>query len=250
MSLINDALKKAQKQRTGDSPPLASMPSIGGDPAAKIANRSAPAGINTLLLRGGVIVAALVVVLLGGYFGLRQRPGATPEPAIAPTVVTAAKEAPKPAAPAEHVPVTKQAAPAITFNLAIPAESVPVTPAEAPKSVQTSAAPETKAATPLATAPSKPASPEVAPVSAPAAAPAIVAATGTPKIEARAIPFIEGLRIAGIRASATDSKVLMNDRVYRSGDIVEHEIGLKLVGITANSLTFEDERGGRYTRNF
>ena len=36
MSLINDALKKAQKQRTGDAPPLASMPSIGGEPAATI----------------------------------------------------------------------------------------------------------------------------------------------------------------------------------------------------------------------
>ena len=42
----------------------------------------------------------------------------------------------------------------------------------------------------------------------------------------------------------------MNDRVYRVGDIVEHELGLKLTGITASSLTFEDERGGRYTRNF
>ncbi len=56
--------------------------------------------------------------------------------------------------------------------------------------------------------------------------------------------------MAGIRASATDSKVLMNDRVYRLGTIVEHEMGLKLTGITANSLTFEDERGGTYTRTF
>ena len=54
----------------------------------------------------------------------------------------------------------------------------------------------------------------------------------------------------GIRASTTDSKVLMNDRVYRVGDTVEHEMGLKIVGITANSLTFEDERGGRFTRTF
>jgi hypothetical protein len=60
--------------------------------------------------------------------------------------------------------------------------------------------------------------------------------------------FIDNLKVAGIRASATDSKVLMNDRVYRLGDIVDHEMGLKLVGITSNSLTFEDEKGGRYTR--
>jgi hypothetical protein len=70
------------------------------------------------------------------------------------------------------------------------------------------------------------------------------------KLEPKAITYIENLHIAGIRASATDSKVLMNDRVYRVGDIVEHEMNLKLIGITANSLTFEDERGGRYTRQF
>jgi len=42
----------------------------------------------------------------------------------------------------------------------------------------------------------------------------------------------------------------MNDRVYRNGDIVEHELSLKLTEITANSLTFENESGARYTRNF
>lgn len=62
--------------------------------------------------------------------------------------------------------------------------------------------------------------------------------------------FIENIKVAGIRASATDSKVLMNDRVYRVGDMVEHEMALKLVGITSNSLTFEDEHGGRFTRTF
>lgn len=40
----------------------------------------------------------------------------------------------------------------------------------------------------------------------------------------------------------------MNDRVYRIGDTVEHVLGLKLAGITAESLTFEDENGARYTR--
>ena len=70
------------------------------------------------------------------------------------------------------------------------------------------------------------------------------------KLEPRAIQYIEALKVAGIRASATDAKVLMNDRVYRIGSLVEAEMGLKLVDITANSLTFEDERGGRYTRTF
>ena len=64
----------------------------------------------------------------------------------------------------------------------------------------------------------------------------------------KAVAFIDALRIAGVRASSTDSKVLMNDRVYRIGDTVEHVLGLKLTAITAESLTFEDENGARYTR--
>jgi hypothetical protein len=64
----------------------------------------------------------------------------------------------------------------------------------------------------------------------------------------KAVAFIDALRIAGVRASSTDSKVLMNDRVYRVGDIVEHVLGLKITGITADSLTFEDESGASYTR--
>ena len=70
------------------------------------------------------------------------------------------------------------------------------------------------------------------------------------KLENRAVQFIDNIKVAGIRASATDAKVLMNDRVYRIGSVVEADMGLKLVGITANSLTFEDERGARYTRTF
>jgi hypothetical protein len=70
------------------------------------------------------------------------------------------------------------------------------------------------------------------------------------RLDARATTYIDNIRVAGIRASATDSKVLMNDRVYRAGDLVEHEMGLKLIGITSSSLTFEDPNGGQYTRNF
>jgi hypothetical protein len=77
-----------------------------------------------------------------------------------------------------------------------------------------------------------------------------VSAAAPQKLEPRAIQFIENIKVAGIMARPTDSKVLMNDRVYRIGSIVEAEMGLKLVEITTGALTFEDERGGRYTRTF
>jgi hypothetical protein len=61
MSLINDALKKAQKQRTGEAPALGSMPSVGGESARSISRRSKSSGPNPLLLGG---IAALVLGLV------------------------------------------------------------------------------------------------------------------------------------------------------------------------------------------
>jgi hypothetical protein len=46
-----------------------------------------------------------------------------------------------------------------------------------------------------------------------------------------AIQYLDNIKVAGIRASATDAKVLMNDRVYRIGSVVSGEMGLRLVGI-------------------
>lgn len=254
MSLINDALKRAQKQRTGDSPPLSDLPGVGGESAARIAKREKPTGFNSQLTRlalgaGGV----LLVIVLGGYLAVRafNRPPAAP-PA---TEVTASSPAaaqpdanePKPAEPAAGTKTTT-AKPAIIFSLPVAPPATPET-ASAPVSSITASAggdslpPASAASNPAARQPAttSPVDKIIEPAK-PAGPPA--------KLDAKAIVFIENLRIAGIRASATDSKVLMNDRVYRTGDYVEHTLGLKLTGITANSLTFEDERGGRYTRNF
>jgi hypothetical protein len=244
MSLINEALKKAQKQRTGDTPSLTSMPGVGGESASRIARRGKPAGFNTLLLRLGLGVGALAIVIVGAVLILR-RPAPAPNPATTFTPLPAAPAsatitpaaAPQPA----EVPLVTAAAPAPTPAVVVTPNSPPVrasaavTPAVAPvvlAPVETPKPVET-ATIQLAPEPVKPAAPGV-----------------TRKLEPRAINFVNSIRVAGIRASASDSKVLMNDRVYRVGDTVEAEMGLKLAGITANSLTFEDENGGRFTRNF
>ncbi len=226
MSLINEALKKAQKQRTGETP-LASMPAIGGESAERIARRSKPSGSNSLLLGLGIGVAGLAVVIIGVVMFLRKPP--TPQrPAI-----IAQEHMVRPAEPV---------APPVTPPVAAPTIVVPSAPAPAlvaPPKIET---PVVKVETKIAPPPIA-----VAPVT-PKPEPVKPAPPG--KLEPRAINFIESLRVAGIRASATDSKVLMNDRVYRIGSIVEHEMGLKLTGITSSSLTFEDENGGSYTRTF
>ncbi len=207
MSLINDALKKAQKQRAGDNAPASGSTLHEGEASGSIAKRDKPPAFTTLLIRIGLITGALLIVLVGTYLG-RHR---APQPIIQPTL---AQPTSAPATPTPPPVVSTVKAPD-TVSLPIPA-----------------AAPAIVAPEPIVTPPPPP------PPSAP------------PKFSPQAIIFVENLRISVIRASATDSKVLMSDRVYRTGDIVAYELGLKLVEITADSLTFENESGARYTRNF
>lgn len=255
MSLINEALKKAQKQRTGEAPTLSAMPSIGGERPVNIARRSKPAGPGGLLLPIGLGFGALVVVIVGGIFFFRDKsPESATAPAAPATVAstpapapTASAPAPAPATPAP-TPATQTAAPVSTF--VVPNVTTPAAPATAEPVVATSQ-PVQPAPAPVTTPVAQ--APATAPVAAaPAPEPARPAAP-PPMLEPRAINHIESLRVAGIRASASDpkdSKVLMNDRVYRIGNIIEAEMGLRLVEITSSSLTFEDARGGRYTRTF
>lgn len=242
MSLINEALKKAQKQRTGEAPTLSSLPSIGGERPVQIARRTKPAGFNTLLLRLGLGLGGLAVLIVGGVWLFRGDAGDGAKPAApvaaAPAPAVASPPASETTAPA---PVAAPPAPSPSVSTFVVPNVTPGTPAPA---------------APIQTAPAAPV-PRIEPAKPVAVAPAPVVevpkpepAAPPPRLEARAINFIESIRVAGIRASATDSKVLMNDRVYRIGNIVEAEMGLRLVEITSSSLTFEDERGGRYTRNF
>jgi hypothetical protein len=66
----------------------------------------------------------------------------------------------------------------------------------------------------------------------------------------RSSAIVDALRISGIRASGTDPKVLMNERVYRLNDVVDHTIALRLKEINTNNLVFIDETGATYVRNF
>jgi len=153
MSLINDALKKAQKQRTGEAPSLASMPSIGGERATSIARGGKPANRNMLFL--GLGAAGLVILVIGGYFALRSAPVgktaqvATPAPANTSVATTAA--APGSTSAAFSLPIALPAEPKVSAGqtpgsqsgTTVQPSSVPPAPATAsePKTVVTTVAP-------------------------------------------------------------------------------------------------------------
>ncbi|NBX60352.1 MAG: hypothetical protein EBT62_07805, partial [Opitutaceae bacterium] len=72
MSLINDALKKAQKQRTGDSAPATGSTLHEGEASGRIAKRDKPPAFSTLLMRIGLSAGALLILLIGTYLGLQR----------------------------------------------------------------------------------------------------------------------------------------------------------------------------------
>lgn len=272
MSLINEALKKAQRQRN-DDPAALTAPIPGG--GARVAKRGQPKSANTVLLLGsGALVLVVLSVVLTVYLLNRSDP--TPPPVVArvqpvaPQVDPAAGITPPLLAPPPPLPESTKA-PTETVTPPVAATPPPNPPTEAPKSspplpVETpTRVVETKSATVPVTPPRPaplPPAPAPAPVTPqaaaplattpPATAPAPVApAPAAPvKIDDRIATFVETLRITGVKAAGADSRVLMNDRVYRLNEIVDRTLGLRLINVEANSLTFSDANGANYVKHF
>ncbi|MCF3652197.1 hypothetical protein [Synoicihabitans lomoniglobus] len=62
--------------------------------------------------------------------------------------------------------------------------------------------------------------------------------------------YLERSRVTGVRASATDPKVLMNDRVFRLNDVVDRDLQLRVIEIDPRQLKFRDPQGYVYTKSF
>ena len=256
MSLINEALKKAQRLRNEDAADLsASSPNGGGH----VARRGKPDSANTLVLIGS---GALVLVVLSVVFTvfLVNRPAKSPQVAAVTPAPTAKKASSvptvnEPATPAFVTPAI--VAPTITPPPSTPANKELTNPTPGlitvpPSRAATPSAPVAPAvavtlpsiATPATTVP--PTSAVNAPV-VPAANPAVpTLAPDAP--DERVAAFVEAVRVTGIRSSGAESRVLMNERVYRVNDIVERTMNVRLIKAEAGALTFADARGVTYVK--
>jgi hypothetical protein len=276
MSLINDALKKAQKlQMQGQAQP---PPNSGGTPSASGGsgapnrpadsahstgstgspqassglagssransggNRAMPGQLFMLLAFGaGALIA---VSVLATVYLLRQPAAPSPVSTAAP-VVAQAPSAPIPPEKPEPAPVVK--APALALPLSIP----PATPAEffapgpAPVVTKLPAPPPTTATAPVTT-PAVAATPVASLFNPPSASSAPLDPS---KPDPKILAYLDAMQVAGVRVSDTGNKVLMNDRVFRENEIVDHLLGLRLKKVESDMLTFVDERGVIYTKN-
>ena len=220
MSLINDALKKAQNQRA-DLPPIPGPTPAPPRDAAEVppplrkgktpVSKSILIGVTASLLCALISIAATLYIL---------KDDAPPAP-LQPAPAIAAVSAVVAPAPAPAMPV---AAPLVTAPLTPPVATEP-----APLVMTSPPAP-----LPSITVPPTP----------------TVSAAATKQTAARIQSFIARLRVNSIRISEAGNKAIINERLFRANDVIEPSLGLKLVGIENGQLTFVDEAGNQYLRHF
>jgi hypothetical protein len=248
MSLINEALKKAQRQRTLNNAPLSSAPT--GVAAAAVTTHVAIATRRRSSLApiwfglGLLVIGVVSTVLIMRYgFSDSSSPAVTSAsaPAFPPTPATTPAAAPASVAAAAAVPTGINAItePSITFTLPLPAAA----PAPAPMPAPTPAAPEI--ITPAPVAPVAPA--PVAPVPTPVP-PVPVTALSDSEREARIYAFLSEIRLTGVRGIDREARVLMNEKVFRLNDTVDAGLGLRLSGVRPGLLLFTDAQGRTYEK--
>lgn len=255
MSLINDALKKAQRQRDeGTTPPTEdTAQNTAPEQLQRVARRAKPAGFRSqLMLIGGGAAAAVVLLGVGAVFFLRSGEQPAPSPATPTPVASAPAQAV--ASPAAQIAPAPAPATPTALTVALP-------PTQSPAPEPTPAQVAVAAPAPVAPAPLQPATGQFVLPAPPATEPAQISDSSAttapaptvverPKPSTRMIGVIERYRVGGIRVAGAESKVLMNDKVYRTNDIVDHELGIRLTAIEPKALTFEDSRGAVHTRTF
>ncbi len=228
MSLINEALKKAQRIR-GDTPGTA--PAAGRLIRSAEGPASRPGRSKTPLLAGGAILLVTVVGVAAYLLtGAPTPPKAETQKTSPPPPVVAAIPAPVPPSPPAPVlpaPAPVVALPPISTHVTTPATAEPIPNKTAP------AIP-----TPMVSLPSTDPTPAAPPPPAPN--------KPSPQVYA----LLDAMHVTGIRTSDTDPKVLMNDRVYKLNDLVDRPTGLRITRIASDHLTFTDGAGFEYTKTF
>ena len=227
MSLINQALRKAQNQRTPNRPATAA------DHANDAANRSyhtSGSGSKSGLLIGLVAGIALLIGLVAGLLIVLLRKEPAPVIQQATNQVTAPAPAanqpatlqplaPAPQATPPTAPAVKQSAPSVLEELRIAREAT-----EAKAAAEAKAAHEAEAA----------------------ALAAQKAAAAKPSQDI--IQWLSEAKISGVRISGSASKVILNNKAYSVGDTVNLVLDLKVMAIQETRILFVDANGKKYIK--
>lgn len=243
MSLLNEALKKAQRQQHTEQ-----------QASARVIVQSSFAGTTPAVTRTGMstrlftlLIAGAVVLVSGSVLGtvlLLRKPDAA-KAAPAPLALTAPTPAAPPAAAPQPAAIVTQATSADAGSLAIRV-ALPAAPVTQQAEATPASVPEPAAA--VTTTPVPAAAPAPAAVTTPQIRIASIDEDTAAARETAAYSVINAMRISGIRGTGTDSRVLIDGRVYRINSVVDRTLGLRLTAVEADRLLFTDSRGTVFTR--
>lgn len=187
-------------------------------------------------------------------------PTATVEFSPSPAPATTKAQVLPPVATSEQSPsasANTEPAPTVAFQptsvptTTKPATTPPVSESAPTPVVKTPPLPEPATAT-VSLPETKPAAAAVQPKPAPTVLPPIYTPRAPTPINssARVQNFIDRLRVSGVRISSRGSKVILNDRLFSVGEVVDPTLDLKLVKIEEGVLTFTDSSGKNYLKLF
>ncbi len=242
MSLINQALKKEQQRRslnlrdtTSDIPTYDSG-NIGNglSPATRQGNRS-------LSLLIGFTGFGVVLLALGGgfvYFGKSYLSQLNSTPVVAQADPEPMSFASGPAEDAPAATVTDILDEMERANP--PSVEEPIVEAAEPAAGDLA---EDSAADPVATEVS-----DAEPADVNSQETETVEAATEPQYDFKIQDLIDEFQVLGYRSAGPNSRLLMNGRVYKIGDIVDNERGLRFVGSEGDDLVFEAPSGYQYRK--
>jgi len=238
MSLINEALKKAQSDRpVGDAGSRDHLLHMPGPPHKQPPRKRSPIwGFLLAVLIIGLFSASVTTILVYKILGEEETPPQTAQVAKTkpgtPAVETAAQEQPEPEA---ATPVVEAATEDPVVPEPIPAEA-------AGQSATSSAVVTVNAGEPVTVTPEQ-SLPAAEPVQSPPPVP-----------NAAMWARLEELEIRGMMSGGT--KVLIYDsasgktRSFVEGDLIDGTLGLRISSIQSNSIVFEDYGGNELTKSF
>ena len=216
MSLINDALKKAARQRAEDE---AEVGLLMPGSQRRVSRQGEPMKTQTMIVIAVAALALAVVSAVVTGMMMSSKPGSreAAKPAAAP--------APQPAASPKAI--------------------------SAPAPVSVSLAPRIAVATPVPTAAAAAAPP--APTPAPTAPTATQAPSEPASARASAATIqnvIDAYHVSGARAAGAESKALIDGHVYRLRDVIDRGLGIRLTKVEEDRLTFTDPEGNTYSKQY
>ena len=244
MSLINEALKKAQQQRSGSGFHM----SLG-----RLASAS-ESGSNQSIMLKLIIGLILMAVILGAslsilFYGIWQgkQTENPPVAAAAPTTEPDAVAAIQPTAQAATAAPQPAQATVTSYTANQPRQAVVKSPPPALE-VNTSTPPPLSAEVSGQIAGKELSVTPSVGETAPAASPSSV--QSVPKPDKQVMAYIRMLNVNAVRMAGNDSKVFMNNEIFRLNSTVNSDLKIKILKINPKQIVFIDNAGIKYIKRF